>query len=106
MFDRTILVVGLAVAVATAAIVPAKAEPVGGILAAGVVGAIFGAGIASTMRSDDADVTYVGPNAPRLGRYAPYTPGPGRHVVCARQDRYDRYERYVGSQRVCWVEAY
>lgn len=31
--------------------------------------------------------------------------GPDRHVVCAREDRFDRRERYRGSRPVCWVEA-
>ncbi len=31
--------------------------------------------------------------------------GPGRHVVCALEPRYDRRERYVGSRQVCWSEA-
>lgn len=84
---------------------PASAEPVGAFLAAGVVGGVLGAALAS--RHDegrylaDAPVHYYG--APGYQRASV---GPGRHTVCAWQERYDRHERYIGSRRICWVEAY
>jgi hypothetical protein len=116
MFDKTIVSIGLAAAVAAALATPAKAEPVAGIFAAGFVGAVIGAGIASTARRDETrwvegypvwDYGVPAYQRPRPVMYG--TPvavaGPGRHRVCAWQERYDRHEHYIGSRRICWIEA-
>ncbi len=122
MFDKTIVSIGLAAAVATALATPAKAEPVTGIFAAGFVGAVVGAGIASSSRRDGIryydgyaawDYGVPGYQRPRpahmplspTGYALAEAPGPGRHRVCAWQERYDRREHYVGSRRICWIEA-
>ncbi len=68
-----------------------------------------------------ASVRYVGAPAWQRGRngWVPGRPGtrvavadlgfayagPNRHTVCGWQDRFDRRERYIGSQRICWTEA-
>jgi hypothetical protein len=123
MFDKSILSLGLATALVTAVVTtPAKAEPVAGLFAAGFVGAIFGAGIASTherhgLRYSDGygawDYGVPGYQRPRpavvpvspTGYALVEAPGPGRHRVCAWQDRFDRREHYIGSRRICWIEA-
>ena len=117
MFNTSILSLGLAAAlVATAMPVPAKANPVGAVIAAGAIGVVVGAGLASaTQRGEDRfvepypvwDYGVPGYQRPRpVGVYDRIAaPGPGRHRVCAWQDRYDRHERYIGSRRICWVEA-
>ena len=122
MFDRSIVTLGLAAALAAFALnTPAKAEPVAGLFAAGFVGAVFGAGIASARHRDIVlhdgyaawDYGVPGYQRPRPA-YVPASPtgyalveapGPGRHRVCARQDRFDRREHYIGSRRICWIEA-
>ncbi|WP_333823528.1 hypothetical protein [Pinisolibacter sp.] len=123
MLDKTIVSIGLAAALAaTAMSLPAKAEPVTGIFAAGFVGAVFGAGLASTNHRRDIryydgyaawDYGVPGYQRPRpavapisaSGYALVEAPGPGRHRVCARQDRFDRREHYIGSRRICWIEA-
>ncbi|MDK9695107.1 MAG: hypothetical protein OEL76_01800 [Siculibacillus sp.] len=120
MLDKTIVSIGLAAALAAAAMTSqARAEPVAGIFAAGIV---LGTGIASMHHRRDIhhsesavvwDHGVPGYQRPRplLVSHAPAgyalveAPGPGRHRVCARQDRYDRHEHYIGSRRICWIEA-
>lgn len=123
MFDKSILTLGTAAALIAAVVAgPAKAAPVGAVVAAGVIGTVLGVGIASAAHRDDTRFvegypvwdygvpTYQRPRP--VVHYAPagYAPvavaGPGRHRVCAWQERYDRHERYIGSRRICWVEAY
>lgn len=123
MLDKTIVSIGLAAALAAAALTtPAKAEPVAGLFAAGFVGAVFGAGIASAHHRRDVrylestaewDYGVPGYQRPRPA-YVPVSasgyalveaPGPGRHRVCRWQDRYDARQHYVGSRRICWIEA-
>lgn len=121
MFQKSILLIG-AMATLGAALIgsPARAEGFG--IFAGV-GVAFGFGDgSSTMRSLPAgsSVRFVGvPGRQRpVQVYVPGRPGtrvatadlfpdagPGRRTVCAWQDRWDRHERYAGSQRLCWVEA-
>lgn len=116
MFDRTILSLGLSVALVTGLVAtPAKSAPVGAVVAAGTVGVILGAGIASLGRRDEPRYVLGGEwdyGAPGWQRPRPVgwrgfdvLPGPGRHRVCAWQERYDSRERYMGSRRICWVEA-
>jgi hypothetical protein len=124
MLDKTIVSIGLAAALAaTAMSLPAKAEPVTGIFAAGFVGAVIGAGIASSTSRRDGIRYYDGVAAwdygvPGYQRPRPAVvpvsasgyalveaPGPGRHRVCAWQDRFDAREHYIGSRRICWIEA-
>jgi len=123
MVQKSILVLGAFAAIAAATIsAPARAEGFG--LFAGIgVGLGFGDGDRPAMRSlpAGASVRYVGSPGRQRGRdhwvagYPgtrvavrdlgfPYA-GPNRHTVCGWQDRYDRHERYIGSQRICWVEA-
>ena len=123
MLDKTIVSIGLAAALAAAGLsTPARAEPVAGLFAAGFVGAVWGAGIVSMHHRRDVrylesapewDYGVPGYQRPRPA-YVPHAPagyllveapGPGRHRVCGWQDRYDRHERYVGSRRICWIEA-
>lgn len=116
MFDKSILSLGFAAAVvATLVAQPARAAPVGAVVAAGFVGAVYGAGLASAATREEprrvlpGDWDYGSPGWQRPRRVDAWTPvawaGPGRHRVCAWQDRYDRHERYVGSRRICWTEA-
>lgn len=123
MVQKSILVLGAFAAIAAATIsAPARAEGFG--LFAGIgVGLGFGDGDRPAMRSlpAGASVRYVGSPGWQRGRNHwvagypgtrvavrdlgfPYA-GPNRHTVCGWQDRYDRHERYIGSQRICWVEA-
>lgn len=96
---------------------PAHAEQVGGYVAAGVAGGLIGVVIGSDLlsRHDDRRIVdgptrwygvpgYQRPRVLYAGDGVPVA-GPGRHVVCDWQDRYDRLERYIGSRRICWVEA-
>lgn len=118
MFDKSILTQGAAAAlIAAVAAGPAKATPVGAVVAAGFVGTVLGAGIASAAHRDEVRYVEGHPvwdyGVPAYQRPRPVvygTPvavaGPGRHRVCAWQERYDRHERYIGSRRICWVEAY
>ncbi len=96
---------------------PAAAEPVGALLAAGFVGGVLGAGLASSHGRDDgrwvegAPVHWYGVPGYQRSEVLPARvlmpgAGPGRHVVCGWQERYDRHEHYVGSRRICWVEAH
>lgn len=121
MLDKTIVSIGLAAALAAALATPAKAEPVAGLFAAGFVGAVWGAGIASAQRRDIRyydgyaawDYGVPGYQRPRpavvpisaSGYALVEAPGPGRHRVCAWQDRFDAREHYIGSRRICWIEA-
>ena len=117
MFDRSIVTLGIAAALAAFALnTPAKAEPVAGLFAAGAVGAVVGMGIAAAQRDRDVrylesevDWDYGVPGYRRPRPVTAWTPvayaGPGRHRVCAWQERYDRYEHNVGSRRICWTEA-
>jgi len=118
MFDKSIVSLGVAAALAaTLMSLPAKAEPVAGLFAAGFVGAVIGAGIASSARRDEGRIVegypvwdYGVPTYQRPRPVMAYSPvavaGPGRHRVCAWQERYDRHENYIGSRRICWIEAY
>ncbi|MER2605934.1 MAG: hypothetical protein ABTQ29_08905 [Siculibacillus sp.] len=131
MFPRTIAPLALATAVFLPATMPstsASATPAGAVVAAGVVGAVWGAGLASAHGGtldggwvEGAPVHYHGVpgyqrrvvlqpvvHPTRAGRTAVYVPapGPGRQTTCAWQPRYDRHEHYVGSRKICWVEAY
>ena len=113
MIDRMILMLGVVATIGAGFMsVPAKAEPVGAVVAAGVVGGVFGAGLVSLSRDRDR----IPDGTPTLwygspGRQRPVImtsadhPGPGRKPVCDWQDRYDRRERYIGSRRICWIEA-
>lgn len=132
MLEKSILMIGTLAAIGAAAISgPARAEGIG--LFAGV-GAGVGVGLGFGVFGDDreapgdmrrlpagASVRYVGQPGWQRGMHGwvpgypgsrvsvsdlglPYA-GPGRHTVCGWQDRYDRHERYAGSQRICWVEA-
>lgn len=117
MLDKSIVSLGLAAAlVAVLMSQPAKAAPVGAVVAAGVAGVVVGAGLAAAAGRDDGrfvegypvwDYGTPGWQRPRAayGTMAVAAAGPGRHRVCGWQDRYDRHERYVGSRRICWVEA-
>jgi len=110
--------VAVAAVLASAAIVsttPARADRAGDIVAGGVVGVVIGAGLASWHGDDDRFAAtaptywygspgYQRPRRIHAGSVVPLA-GPGRHVVCDWQDRYDRLERYAGSRRICWVEA-
>lgn len=114
MFDKSILTLGLMVALVTAAVTPAKATSGGAFFAGGFVGAVWGAGLAS--QGNRARVVESAPvwdyGSPGWQRPIPLHPGepvaiagPGRQRVCAWQDRYDGHENYVGSRRICWIEA-
>lgn len=117
MVNKSVLSLGLTVALVVGAMaLPARATPVGAVIAAGAVGVVVGAGLASAMGRDETrfvepypvwDYGVPGHQRPRpVGVYDRVAaPGPGRHRVCAWQDRYDRHERYIGSRRICWVEA-
>lgn len=108
----------VATAVAAVSMMPgagAQAEPVGALVATGVVAGVLGAGLVSR-HSDEgrwvegAPVHWYGVPGYQRAEVLParvYMPGagPGRHVVCGWQERYDRHEHYVGSRRICWVEA-
>lgn len=125
MVQKSILVLGAFAAIAATTIsVPARAEGFGLFAGVGVgIGLGFGGDDHATMRSIPVgrSVRYVGSPGWQRGRNHwvpgypgtrvavrdlgfPY-PGPGRHTVCGWQDRFDRHERYIGSQRLCWVEA-
>ncbi len=127
MFQKSILAIGaIATLGALAMTVPAKAEGVG--LFAGV-GIDFGVG-----RGEGFAWPWSRPSVPagrslrhvgvpgyhkpvevwvpgRPGTRVPVAAlgfpyeGPDRKTVCGWQDRFDRHERYIGSQRICWVEA-
>ncbi len=84
---------------------PASAEPVAAFVAAGVVGGVLGAGLASNHRDDDRRLESASTRFYGVPGYQRAAVGPGRHTVCAWQERYDRYEQYIGSRRICWVEA-
>lgn len=93
---------------------------IGGIVTAGILmtsqarAGIFD-GVGAFFDRDAAAHRIVGPTmwygTPGYAKPIPIerayigAPGPGRHVVCADQARYDRREAYVGSHRICWVEA-
>ena len=119
MFQKSILVLGAIAAIgATMMSAPAKADGTG-------IFAVFGLGTSDTpqMRSLPAGeaVRHVGAPGWQRGRgvRVPGWPGtrvavadlglpqvgPTRHTVCARQDGYDRHERYIGSRPICWTEA-
>ncbi|MCE1237103.1 MAG: hypothetical protein LWW93_12205 [Hyphomicrobiales bacterium] len=120
MFQKSILVIGAFAAIGASFLTtPARADG-GGLFAA--MG-LFEREAAGGMRSlpAGASVRYVGAPAWQRGRNGwvqgypgtrvavsdlgyPYA-GPNRHTACGWQDRYDRHERYIGSQRICWVEA-
>lgn len=112
MFDKSILTLGLVVALVTAVATPAKAASGGGLFAGGFIGAVWGGGDATLGGRvvEGAPVWDYG--SPGWQRPVPLFPGepvaitgPGRKRVCARQDRYDGHENYVGSRRICWIEA-
>lgn len=84
---------------------PVSAEPVSAFVAAGVVGGVLGAGLASNHRDDERRPEAASARFYGVPGYQRSSVGPGRHTVCAWQERYDRYEQYIGSRRICWVEA-
>ena len=110
--DKSIFAFGLAVALTTAvAGGPARAEVVGGVFAGVTLGFGFGAIHSGGARYVEGYPVwdYGVPGYQRPRPVTAWTPvaaaGPGRHRVCAWQERYDRHENYVGSRRVCWIEA-
>lgn len=129
MFQKSILVIGaIATFGAVAMTIPAKADGFGVFASAGVrfdFGLGRGEGFAWPWSRETVpagrSVRYVGVPGYRkpVEVWAPGRPGtrvpvaalgfphegPGRKTVCGWQERYDRHETYVGSQRVCWVEA-
>lgn len=107
MFDKSIFALGLAVAVVTAVVsVPAKADTGFGVGVFAGVSLGFGA---SRIAEGYPVWDYGVPGHQRPRAVTAWTPiaaaGPGRHRVCGWQNRYDRHENYVGSRRICWVEA-
>ncbi len=126
MFQKSILMIGAMAAIGAAVISgPARAEGIGLFAGIGVGFGIFSDGREAPgdlrVLPAGASVRYVGQPGWQRGvngrvpgypgsRVAvsdlglPYA-GPTRHTVCGWQDRWDRHERYIGSQRVCWVEA-
>lgn len=120
MFQKSILVIGAFAAIgASFMTVPARAEgfdifkvfglhepeAVGGMRSAPVGASVRHVGAPGWQRGRNGWV--VGPPGTRVAVADlgfPYA-GPNRHTVCGWQDRFDRRERYVGSQRICWTEA-
>ncbi len=118
MFHKSILAMGAIAAIAAAVLTtPARAGIFG--LFEGTSGSGFVTGPAPTrVGGHVVDDTYgarwlgaPGWQRPQRAAISPWARadgtmvGPGRHVVCALEPRYDRHERYVGSRQVCWSEA-
>jgi hypothetical protein len=125
MIEKSILMIGAIAAIgATMLTAPARAEGIGHFAGIGVgLGLDVGGSDRETVRSVPAGATVRWVGAPgwqrgRNGRVYGWPgtrvavrdlgfpdPGPNRHTVCGWQDRYDRHERWIGSRRICWVEA-
>ena len=115
MFQKSILVMGTAAAIAAAMMsAPAKAgwfwEENRGVVTGPAPTPVRGQHVAAR----DAEPRWMGSPAwqkpVRASRADTWgsgwaSVGPDRHTICALQPRYDRKERYVGSREVCWVEA-
>lgn len=129
MYRKSILAIGAIAIIGTlATAAPVRAEGIGLFASAGIgvgVGVGHDDGFAwpwlRETRPAGTSLRYVGvpgyqrpvdvwvPGRP--GRRVPVAAlglpyeGPDRKTVCGWQERYDRHEHYIGSQRICWIEA-